>query len=374
MGAISKRAMTEPRVHRFHMPLADFDATLLCTNVDDRDSIEFRGAVQSYFESQFKSFGGWHKVVVTARDIEVEWTPTGPSPDALEQILDKLRTGDYDAGITLLRLLLPDRPTDVTVLLNLGMALSDTRKLDEAERMLRRALQYEPSASNIWVALGVALVRGEKLNEALEAFERAIETDPSNFYAVRNYAATLGKAGRLDESLEAFQKAVKLSPQDQSAWLGLAEAFEALDQRDDAELALRRVLQIDEHSPVADAARNLLNEFAYSAFRANPTPERLDAVYYCLGALERFTGMDRQQVERVAMEVALLGMKGLDVNSSEKKYTLTSLPGSFSGLHLVCLMYVGFKVARPELDAGFDVSKEYQQAKRMFEEQNRKPH
>jgi hypothetical protein len=48
-------------------------------------------------------------------------------------------------------------------------------------------------------------------------------------------------------------------------------------------------------------------------------------------------------------------------------YTLRSLPGKFSGMHLVSMMYVGFKIIAPEQDAGIDLSREYDEAKKLFE-------
>ena len=51
------------------------------------------------------------------------------------------------------------------------------------------------------------------------------------------------------------------------------------------------------------------------------------------------------------------------MNDSAEKYRLESVPGSYSGLHLVCLMYVGFKMFAPEQDISFDLSKEYAAAR-----------
>lgn len=64
-------------------------------------------------------------------------------------------------------------------------------------------------------------------------------------------------------------------------------------------------------------------------------------------------------------EIALLGRGGLDVNDSTPTYTLTSMEGSFSGLQLVCYMYVGFKRIEPGLDAGFELSREYEKARAL---------
>jgi hypothetical protein len=64
----------------------------------------------------------------------------------------------------------------------------------------------------------------------------------------------------------------------------------------------------------------------------------------------------------ITCEIAMLGSLGLNLNDSEKKHTLQSLPGSFSGLHLLCLQYVGFQILDPTIDVGIDLSEEYQAA------------
>ena len=70
-------------------------------------------------------------------------------------------------------------------------------------------------------------------------------------------------------------------------------------------------------------------------------------------------------------EIALTGQSGLDYASSEQKYRLTSLPGeSFSGLQLMCLMYVGFKDIQPTLDVGMDLSEPYRMALRLYREED----
>ena len=87
---------------------------------------------------------------------------------------------------------------------------------------------------------------------------------------------------------------------------------------------------------------------------------------YCVGALEKFAEMNKDQVKTVAFEIAMLGQQGLDVNSPDPKYTLRSLPGNFSGTHLMSIMCVGFQQIAPGKDIGFDLSQECATAKQMF--------
>ena len=89
---------------------------------------------------------------------------------------------------------------------------------------------------------------------------------------------------------------------------------------------------------------------------------------YCLGALERFAKMTDQEIEAVGREIAILGMRGLDINDPTKKYTLKTLSGEFSGLHLVSIMYVAFQKTAAGTDVGIDLSREYSQAVAMFDE------
>ncbi len=63
----------------------------------------------------------------------------------------------------------------------------------------------------------------------------------------------------------------------------------------------------------------------------------------------------------IALEIAVLGRTGLDINVSTDKYTLKSLPGKFSELHLLAIMI------DPTMDTGTDFAVEYQAALKMQE-------
>ena len=60
------------------------------------------------------------------------------------------------------------------------------------------------------------------------------------------------------------------------------------------------------------------------------------------------------------------GQSGLDINNPAKQYTLKSLPGEFSGLHLLAIMYAAFQKVDPSADLGADFSKEYAMALQAY--------
>ena len=75
--------------------------------------------------------------------------------------------------------------------------------------------------------------------------------------------------------------------------------------------------------------------------------------------------MTPNEIRNLGFEVALLGMNGLDINDPTEKYSLKAIPGTFSGLHLLSIMYAAFKQFAPNEDVGIDFSKEYEAAAEM---------
>ena len=96
--------------------------------------------------------------------------------------------------------------------------------------------------------------------------------------------------------------------------------------------------------------------------------KNMPAVYFCLDAIKRFDTMTAEQVREIAMEIGLAGREGLDYASPDQKYTLKSLPDEkFSGLHLMCLMFAGFKRIAPEHDLQMDLNEPFLTALEMFQ-------
>ncbi|HZL77618.1 MAG TPA: hypothetical protein VFC17_02110 [Candidatus Limnocylindrales bacterium] len=90
------------------------------------------------------------------------------------------------------------------------------------------------------------------------------------------------------------------------------------------------------------------------------------AVFYFLDAFKRYDAMTPDQVRDVAFEIAMLGRNGLDYASPDEKYELRNVPDrKFSGLHLMCLMYAGFKRVAPEHEVQMDLNDSFLAALQM---------
>jgi hypothetical protein len=70
---------------------------------------------------------------------------------------------------------------------------------------------------------------------------------------------------------------------------------------------------------------------------------RPDVNYYIADALNTFEREGIERTKQITSEIAILGMQGLDINNPAQKYMVRSLPGNFSGLELLAMMYTGFK-------------------------------
>lgn len=191
--------------------------------------------------------------------------------------------------------------------------------------------------------------------------------DQGNSWAYRNLGACLLKAGRTDEALEHLRRATALNPKDQNARFGLAEALIALGRDTEADKVYETAIDINEYCDIAELAREALPQVGRRNVQGtNTRTPRPDAVMYCVGALKKFEKMPRDEMRWIASEIAMKGRIGLDTNDPAQKYQLKSLPGIFSGLHLVCLMYVAFKSIAPDLDIGFDLSEEFAAAQELY--------
>jgi len=354
----------------FQFPLADFELTRLPVDPDllRGDASMLASAVQEFYRDSFQKLGGSATVLVSGGVVSVAWQPErgNASAQLLQHAIDLLRQGNVSSAEPILRALLAQDARNADALYNLGMLLSDQGRLAEAVETLQESLNFHSAHSEGWTALGVAQARLNALPEAVKALERAIEIDSGNAHALRNLAAIHAKESP-SRALPFMQEAARLLPEDQRSQYGLAQCFLELDRVDEADQRLVKAISLDPLSEIAELARTDRSRIAQANLRSNAGGgTRPDAVFFCLDAMQKFHALGEAQTKAITFEVAMLGRGGLDINSPEKKYTLKSLPGQFSGLHLVSMMYVGMRALAPTADVGIHLSEEHAEAKRLF--------
>jgi tetratricopeptide (TPR) repeat protein len=206
-------------------------------------------------------------------------------------------------------------------------------------------------------------------NKAIEPLNKAIEAEPKDGYARRNLGALLLGLSQYEQALEHLRIARKALPQDVQTLFGLASALEEVQGETnlgEADELYQVVIQIAPGSKTAGLAKAARTRIGHKNMREKVGGGlRPDVMMYIAGALKTFKEIGPQKTQQLTLEIALKGQNGLDINDPEQKYTLKSLPGNFSGMHLVSIMYAGFKTIDPTMDAGIDLSAEYEAAKSL---------
>ncbi len=257
---------------------------------------------------------------------------------------------------------------DADIAYNYGVCLSELRRIEECIAPLEHCLALDPEYANAAVTLGVALARQERLADAQAPLERAVKLEPENTFALRNLGAVLARQDKFEEALPWFRKAVSLDSEHPEGLYNLAQCLEQLGEAHwpEARTLYEQLIKGYPGHPIADAATTRANRMAnanlHDAVAGQP---RMDAVMQMQFAMQTFEPMPREQVGAIVMEIAKLGQNGLAINDPDKRYTLETLPGDFSGLQLLSLMHVGLKQFDPSADTGSGLDREYEIAKGM---------
>jgi len=274
----------------------------------------------------------------------------------LERALAAVQEGDLDSASRQFEELVMDDPRDPLALYNLGLCYNEAGSYDAARKTLLSCLALDPGEANTYVALGLAEAKLGQMADAEAHLVQALALEPDNAYALRNLASVHAATGRLPQALEELLRVDTILHDDPPTVYGLGLVYRTLGQPVEATKSFQRCAALAD-STYAEMARDQSREMAEKSFKSGGL--RMDAVQFCYEALTRFDAMTEDAVQTTVNEIALLGRHGLDPHDAEKKHTLDSMGGRFSGLQLICFLYVGMKMGAPDQDIGFDLSSEY---------------
>jgi tetratricopeptide (TPR) repeat protein len=128
---------------------------------------------------------------------------------------------------------------------NLGTALIDQKRYDEAIAHLDRAIALSPDYAAGYNNRGAALRAAGRLDDAVASYRKAIELKPDFASASYNLANALLEPGRAGDSAESFRRAIEANPNSVEAHNNLGIALANKGDTDGAIAEFRAALVID---------------------------------------------------------------------------------------------------------------------------------
>ena len=164
------------------------------------------------------------------------------------------------------------QPRQAMVHNNMGQALQEEGKLDEALAWYQRGLELEPNLARLHCNLASLLEEQEKYPEAITRYEIALRLEP-NYAEAHNGLGWVGhELGRYEEAQDRYRTALRLKPDFAPAHCNLGTVREELNDFAEAEHCFRQALRYDpQHagawSQLATLLRDKLPEGDLTAMR-----------------------------------------------------------------------------------------------------------
>jgi tetratricopeptide (TPR) repeat protein len=130
---------------------------------------------------------------------------------------------------------------------NLGTALRAKGRLDEAVSVYERALVLRPDFADAHYNLANTLLDQQKPGAAADHYRRALASFGDSIDVHNNLGTALAAAGRFDAAIDEFREALRLEPESARTHRNLGDALASAGSRADAVSHLRRATQLDAH-------------------------------------------------------------------------------------------------------------------------------
>ncbi len=115
-----------------------------------------------------------------------------------------------------------------------------------ADDASRKALLLDPALAEAHVSRGLAISLSKRYDEAELEFQTAMRLDPKLFEAYYFYARACFQQGKLEQAANLFEKASQVKPEDYQSSVSLGMAYMGMNRQEDALNAYRRAWQVAE--------------------------------------------------------------------------------------------------------------------------------
>ena len=227
------------------------------------------------------------------------------------------------------------RPESAGSRINLGLALMDKRRFDDAIACYRKAIEIDPTLAMAHSNLGIALLDKGQTDLAIASFHKAIELDPNDALAYDGLGDAQAEMGELDLAIASYRKAIEIEPMFAMAHNSLGVALLRKGQIDQAIASYRTAIESDPgfalaHGNLGNALlrKGRFDEAIAGYRKAVEINPKLAETYGKLGvALREAAKLDPDGAgAHVQMGLALLQAGEIDVATSEFRRALVLKP------------------------------------------------
>ena len=206
---------------------------------------------------------------------------------------------------------------------NLGVALSNLGRAQEALEHYREAIRLQPANAQARFNLGVELANSGQLEAAAEQFSEALHRDPQNASLLNNLGSVLAQQGKYPEALDQFRLAMRSNPQYAKSYVNAAAAYQALGQAEPAIAHYQAALSLSPGS--IDTLRRLAFLLATCPFEAQRQPDL--AVQLASRAVELTSRLEADPFETLAIAYGAAGQYSNAVATVEQGLKIAQTHG-----------------------------------------------
>jgi protein O-mannosyl-transferase len=141
------------------------------------------------------------------------------------------RNQDYESPLVMWANVVKTSPSNPRAHTDLGKALAESGRIDEAIRHLQTAIRLRPSYFPAHNNLGNALAAQGKAEKAIPHFRETIRLKPDYVEAHNNLGAALAQTGRIEEAIAELRRTLELDPRNVNAARNLALALQSPRKR-----------------------------------------------------------------------------------------------------------------------------------------------
>jgi protein O-mannosyl-transferase len=160
-----------------------------------------------------------------------------------------LRNEVYEKRVTIWADVVAKSPQNYRAFYNLGNALRDENRLDEAIQSYTQALTVKPNFAFAHDNLGVALLNKEMVDDAIHHFYKALEKRPYDAMIRCNLGSALMQKGKVDAAIKEFVIALKSDPNLVEARNNLGIALAQQGKLKEAIQNFEKALRIEPENP-----------------------------------------------------------------------------------------------------------------------------